>query len=366
MLEALALATLGEGTTQPNPMVGCVIVRDGEILGRGWHRCAGDAHAETLALVETNGDARGATVYLNLEPCAHQGRTGPCTERLIESGVTRVVVALEDPDPRVSGRGLEMLRANGVDVVLGVEREAAARLNEKFLHAQKQRRPWVSAKLALSFDGRIAARHGESRWISNNFARTHAHRLRRLHDAIWVGAETLRRDRPRLNVRLPGVQENRLIFSWSRQGSLPPRDELEATPNRTFRVFLPETAVEEAVSRGWSTAELIPMSGEFDEIDPASALGTLNDPSIRSILLEGGGATLASFLASGCIDRAYCYQSPRLIGDLGSTPGFPLPAAGSPDLGYRFIEDDRFDLEGDLLRVGRFESPQGEAVCSQD
>ncbi len=367
MREAMALATLGEGTTQPNPMVGCVIVRDGEVLGRGWHRRAGEDHAERLALADAGGDVRGATVYLNLEPCAHYGRTAPCSDRLRESGVARVVVALEDPDPRVSGRGLEGLRKGGVEVVLGVEREAAARLNEIFLHAHTRHRPWVSAKLALSFDGRIAARHGVSRWISNDAARRHAHRLRHLHDAIWVGAETLRRDRPRLTVRLPGLQEeNRLILSWSRQGALPPREELEETPGRSFRIFLPESAIAVAVSRGWSESELVPMGSGTDAIDPASALQTFDGSTLRSILLEGGGATQASFLAAGCIDRAYCYQASCLIGDGGSTPGFPMPAVSSPDCGYRFVEEDRFDLEDDLLRVGRFETQVGKPACSQD
>ena len=189
MRSALELAEQGRGTTDPNPLVGCVVVRDGDVVGRGWHRRAGAAHAEIVALEEAGERARGATAYVTLEPCAHQGRTGPCTNALIDAGVTRVVYAVRDPHPEAAGGG-DVLREAGVSVDAGLLAAEAERANEVFLVAQRERRPFITLKLAQSLDGRVTAPEDHGRWITSQQARTRVHELRGLHDAVLVGSGT--------------------------------------------------------------------------------------------------------------------------------------------------------------------------------
>ena len=189
MVEALALAARGLGATAPNPMVGAVVVRGGRAIGRGFHARAGTRHAEVVALDEAGPAARGSTLYCTLEPCAHTGRTGPCVERILREGVRRIVVAVEDPDPRVDGAGIRTLRAQGVEVVVGVGRQAACRLNEAFFTVKRKRRPFVTLKAAVSLDGGIAAAPGRCTPLTGAAAQAHAHRVRTEVDAIGVGSE---------------------------------------------------------------------------------------------------------------------------------------------------------------------------------
>src|SRR5438093_45669 len=205
MLAALALARRGLGNVWPNPAVGCIIVKDGRVAGRGWTQPGGRPHAETEALARAGEAARGATAYVSLEPCSHWGRTPPCADALIAAGVRRVVVALEDPDPRVAGSGLARLRAAGIAVETGLGAAAAAEINAGFFQRVRFGRPLVTLKLASSLDGRIATASGESRWITGPPARDHAHLLRATHDAILVGTGTVLADDPQLTCRLPGL-----------------------------------------------------------------------------------------------------------------------------------------------------------------
>src|SRR5262245_28495167 len=203
---ALELAERGRGMTHPNPVVGAVVVRDGKVIGEGWHERAGGPHAEVVALEAAGEAAQGATLYVTMEPCAHHGRTPPCVDAIRAAGIRRVVVGTGDPNPLVDGRGIAALRTAGIDVEVGVLEDACRRLNAPFLSWHDRGRPFVTLKAAMSWDGQIAAQAGSSTWLTGEPARRHAHRLRFAHDAVLVGAGTIRRDDPRLSVRLPGME----------------------------------------------------------------------------------------------------------------------------------------------------------------
>lgn len=272
---ALALAERGRGRTAPNPNVGCVIVADGRVVGRGWTQAGGRPHAEAMALAEAGMKARGATAYVTLEPCAHQSLRGPaCSDLLIESGVARVVAAIEDPDARTAGQGFARLQAAGITVTRGTRAEEARRSMAGFLMRQAVGRPHVTLKLATSLDGCIAMADGSSRWITGPQARAHAHIERSRHEAILVGRGTFEADAPRLDVRLPGLD-----------GRAPRRVLLSSTIDE-----LP----------GWSV------------IPSPAAIATLAD--IDHILIEGGAAVASAFLAADLVDRLLLYRAPILIG----------------------------------------------------
>jgi diaminohydroxyphosphoribosylaminopyrimidine deaminase/5-amino-6-(5-phosphoribosylamino)uracil reductase len=273
---ALALAERGRGRTAPNPNVGCVIVADGRVVGRGWTQAGGRPHAEAMALAEAGSQAEGATCYVTLEPCAHVSPRGPaCSDLLIESGVARVVVALEDPDVRTASQGFARLRAAGIAVTRDVRMEEARRSMAGFLARQALGRPHVTLKLATSLDGCIAMADGTSRWITGPHARAHAHLERSRHEAILVGRGTYEADAPRLDVRLPGLEDR--------------------APKRVIL----SSAIHDMP--GWI---VIPSS---------SAIATL--PNINHILVEGGAAVASAFLAADLVDRLLLYRAPILIGD---------------------------------------------------
>lgn len=291
MARTLELARRAQGRTWPNPMVGCVIVKDGRVIAEGFHRQPGQSHAELDAIEHAAEPVQGATVYVNLEPCCHQGkRTPPCAQRLIAEGVQRVVIANEDPNPAVSGRGIRMLREAGIEVITGVLADESEQLNEVFFHNQRTGFPFVHLKLAGTLDGRIAMPDGQSQWITGAEAREHAHRLRASHMAIAVGAGTVRQDDPKLTVRLPdyaGPQPVRVVFSQS--GDIPPDCRLlsDADAVRT-RVFI---------------------GGRLDE-----ALSALYQDGICNLLLEGGAGLATAFLRAGRVQRISHYLNPSYLG----------------------------------------------------
>jgi diaminohydroxyphosphoribosylaminopyrimidine deaminase/5-amino-6-(5-phosphoribosylamino)uracil reductase len=272
---ALALAERSRGRTAPNPNVGCVIVRDGRVVGRGWTQAGGRPHAEAMALAEAGAKARGATAYVTLEPCAHQSPRGPaCSDLLIEAGVSRVVVALEDPDIRTAGRGFARLEMASIAVTRGVRADEAKRSMAGFLTRQALGRPHVTLKLATSLDGCIAMPDGSSRWITGPQARAHAHLERGRHEAILVGRGTYDADAPRLDVRLPGLEER-----------------------GPMRVLLSSTVRDVP---GWTV------------IATLQDIATL--PNVDHILVEGGAAVASAFLAADLVDRLLLYRAPILIG----------------------------------------------------
>ncbi len=321
MALALEAAARGVGRTAPNPAVGCVLVRDGVVLATGYHRAAGTAHAEVDALAKLGGQADGTTAYVTLEPCNHHGRTGPCTEALLQAGVRRVVAGLVDPNPQVSGAGLARLRAAGVEVVVGVGGEACAELLAPFATWIARARPLVRVKIAATLDGRIATASGESRWLTGEAARTEVHALRDTHDAVLVGGETLRRDDPALTTRHAAFADrpprNPLRVVVTRGHSLPLDRQLFTDARAPTLVFtgkgLPERDEAALVASGVRVHRF-----DADEVPLIEALEALGAAGLTSVLVEGGGALVAGLVAARCVDRVRWYLSPSLLGADGA------------------------------------------------
>ena len=320
MRRALQLAARARGHTSPNPMVGAVIVSGGRIVGEGYHHRAGEPHAEVHALREAGRRARGSALYVTLEPCAHYGRTPPCTDAIIAAGVSRVIAAGRDPSPKVNGKGFRLLREAGLAVEAGLLAEEAARLNEFYFTFVRAGRPFVSLKLALSLDGKIATASGESRCITGPAARRFVHRLRSWHDAVMVGIGTALADDPRLTVRhVRSRRQPRRVIVDSRlrlpatarvlKGDPPP---IIITTDKA-----PATRARRLEATG---AEIVSTPVRDGRVDPAAALKELGRRSITSVLLEGGAELAAAALAAGVVDKLYFFLAPRLIGG-ASSPG---------------------------------------------
>lgn len=308
MAHALRLARRGLGNVWPNPAVGCVLVKKGRVIGRGWTQPGGRPHAESVALSQAGVMARGATAYVTLEPCAHHGKTPPCAEALVEAGVKRVVSAQTDPDSRVAGRGHATLVAAGVNVTEGVLGGKARQLQAGFLLRVTENRPFVTLKLATSFDGRIATAQGESQWITGSAARRHVHGLRMQHDAIMVGGGTARADRPSLNVRGMGQvrQPVRIIASANKLPELP--------------------------AEGPGFGPLWQTAGHADQM-----MREIASRGITRVFCEGGGQLAASLLRNGLVDQIVGYTAGLLIGDDGR------PAIGGLDV-TQLVDAPRFQL----------------------
>ena len=342
MKSALALARRGLGTVAPNPSVGCVIVTpEGRMIGRGWTQPGGRPHAETEALARAGQAAHGATAYVTLEPCSHTGQTPPCCEALIDAGIARVVVAIEDPDERVSGRGIAMLENAGIAVSLGVMSEEASALNLGFLIHRKEGRPLVTLKSATTLDGRIAVHNGESLWITGPLARRRAHLMRMTHDAIVVGIGTALVDDPELTCRLPGLESHspvRIVIDSRLQ--LP----LVSKLVRTAREIPTWVVVSEEVPNGRCQAyeelgvTVIPVSVGGDHYpDPRKVVQALAERGLTRVLVEGGSALAAVFLRAGLVDRVAWFRAASLIGG----DGIPAIAAYGVD---SLSEMRRFEL----------------------
>ena len=330
MVLALTLGARGLGQVWPNPAVGCVIAKEGRIVGRGWTQPGGRPHAETEALRQAGEDARGATVYVTLEPCAHQGQTPPCAEALTAAGVARVVSAMEDPDPRVSGSGHARLTAAGIPVHTGLLAEAAAALQKGFLTRLRDGRPMVTLKLATSLDGRIATASGESSWITGPDARRAVHALRARHDGVLIGAGTARTDDPMLTVRGIGAvrQPVRIVATSDlhlpRNGALA-RSATEVplwlmTAAGTDPGFWPETG-----------ARLFAVASKDRQIDPAEMLQALGAAGLTRVLCEGGGQLAASLLRAGLVDEIVGFTAGLMLGSEGRSATGPLMLAALAD-----------------------------------
>jgi diaminohydroxyphosphoribosylaminopyrimidine deaminase/5-amino-6-(5-phosphoribosylamino)uracil reductase len=359
MAQALALAALGEGTTRPNPLVGCVVVNQGRVVGRGFHRAAGQPHAEAAALAEAGALSQGATLYVNLEPCAHRGRTGPCTDAIVGARVAHVVAAIGDPNPLVDGRGFAALRAAGIRVTTGVLVADARRLNAPFLSTHERRRPWVTLKAAQSLDGRIAAAGGRSRWITGDAARRYAHRLRFRHDAILVGAETIRRDDPSLTVRLPGVVAPRQAVILAPRLGLDPRArvfEREGGSRPLARIYVDEDCPPSEIARFEGVADVIRVGGDATGLSLRAVLSDLTAAGIQSVLVEGGGRTAGAFLGAGLVDEAALFIASRWIGAGGATPVIDVPAVDEPGRAWRLVDTAVVPVGRDVVVLGRPEA----------
>ena len=328
---ALELARRGVGRTSPNPAVGCVVVREGRVIGRGFHPAAGQPHAEIFALQEAGEAARGADLFVTLEPCAHRGRTPPCTDRLIEAGLRRVVAAMEDPNPAVAGRGLARLREAGVAVAVGVEETQARRLNEAFALSIRERRAFVHLKLAATLDGRIATRSGDSRWVSCEESRRRVHGLRDACGAVVVGVGTAVADDPLLTVRVADRPERHIL-----RGILdpdlraPPSLRLFARPGSDHTVVACSSGAAPAAARalGETGARILRLPTAGGLLDLATLLSTVYEWGVMEVLVEGGAQTARSFLDAGLVDRFHLFLAPRL---LGGTDAVPVLGGGSPE-----------------------------------
>ena len=327
---ALSLGRRAQGNAWPNPAVGCVIEKDGRILGRGWTAPGGRPHAEVAALAQAGGDARGATAHVSLEPCAHHGQTPPCAQALIDAGIARVVAPLQDSDPQVSGRGFDMLRAAGVEVITGVLAKQAAHDLAGFFLNRDAKRPWLTLKLASSFDGRIATANGESRWITGPQARRAVHAMRASHDAVLVGAGTVRADDPMLTVRgLGPVPRQPVRVVASRRLDLPLTGQL-AQSAREVPLWLCHGDRAETMTReAWAGlgAKLLPCAASGRQIDPQAMMRALAAEGLTRVFCEGGGALAASLLMAGLVDEL-----------VGITAGIALGAEGLPGIGALGLE----------------------------
>ncbi|PYO02187.1 MAG: bifunctional diaminohydroxyphosphoribosylaminopyrimidine deaminase/5-amino-6-(5-phosphoribosylamino)uracil reductase RibD [Candidatus Rokuibacteriota bacterium] len=358
MRRALGLAERARGLTSPNPLVGAVVVDGEAVVGEGFHEGAGGPHAESVALAAAGGRARGATLYVTLEPCAHHGRTPPCASAVVASGVRRVVVATGDPDPRVNGRGFEMLRSAGIDVAVGLLGDEAVRQNRVFLTATRYGRPHVTLKAAMTLDGRIADVHGVSQWISGEAARREAHRLRSEVDAIIVGVETALHDDPALTVRLERA--------WPREPYRVVLDTLARTPPaaRLISAGMPSRAVvvvgERAPAQRTRALEaagatVLKVGESNTRVDAGQALAELFARDVRGVLVEGGAEVHAAFLEAGLVDRVAMFVAPRLLGGRAA-PGV-IGGVGRPlkdavrlrHLAVRSLGDDLL-IEADVAR----------------
>lgn len=335
MRRALRLAERGRGRVNPNPVVGAVVVRAGRVVGEGWHRALGEAHAEVRALAKSGRLARGATMYVTLEPCAHVGRTPPCVDALIAAGIRRCVVGLRDPHRIVDGRGLRRLRAAGILVEVGVLGEEVRRQLAGYLLTHTHGRPRVTLKLAASLDGRIAppggfARHGAGRWLTGGAARRAAHRLRAGSDAVVIGAGTARADDPRLTARAVGAARQPLRVVCDTRLGLPRTLRLLGRGRGTVVACGGRTAPlrrQRELERRGVTVWRLPATARG--VSPRALLGRLAREGCHDVLLEGGARLAGSWLAAGVVDRIALFTAPRVLGEGG------LAWPGTPGRGWR-------------------------------
>ncbi len=317
MALALEEAQKGVGKTHPNPMVGCVIVKGGEVIARGYHARAGTAHAEIVALKRAGARAKGADAYVTLEPCDHVGRTGPCTEALIEAGVKRVFVAMRDPHKIVYGRGFRTLRKAGIEVQVGLLNEECVRLNEDYVHYLREGRPFVVAKMAQSIDGKVATRARHSKWITSEKARRFGQKLRHRCDAILVGVETVLADDPRLTCRLRGGQDPIRIVLDS-HARTPVKAEVvraASTSGASTVVVVGEDAPPRRVrALTRAGAEVLSCPLLDGRIDLPALMGLLGERGILSVLIEGGPTVMGSFFDADLVQKVYAFVAPLVIG----------------------------------------------------
>jgi diaminohydroxyphosphoribosylaminopyrimidine deaminase/5-amino-6-(5-phosphoribosylamino)uracil reductase len=348
MAQALRLAARGRYTTTPNPRVGCVLVKDGRVVGEGWHARAGGEHAEVAAIASSSVPVRGATAYVTLEPCAHTGRTPPCTDAIKVAEITEVIFAMQDPSPQVSGRGAAALAEAGIGVRSGLMADAAAKLNPGFISRMTCGRPWLRLKIAATLDGRTALADGDSRWITGRPARTDVHRLRAQSCAVMTGIGTVLADDPLLNVRyvettrqpLRVVVDNNLAFPTNAAMLRAPGGVLVATASNE------DDRLEGVRAAG---AELLQLDTERGRVDLTRLMKSLGERGLNEVLVEAGQSLNGALLASGLVDELIVYFTARVMGSSGRGM-FALPKVESMECAAGFVITDTRML-GEDLRV---------------
>ncbi len=355
MWMALDLARQGRGRTSPNPMVGAVVVQDSEVLGTGYHLHAGSPHAEIIALKKAGERAQGATLYVNMEPCSHQGRTGPCTEAIIKAGINRVVAAMQDPNPIVSGRGFARLEEAGVKVKKGVLEHKARHLNEAFIKYITTGLPFVGIKVAMSLDGKIGTMTGESHWITGERSRQFVHRLRDQSDAIMVGIETVLKDDPRLTTRIEGADG---------------KDPLRVIVDSTARLPVDARVIESSSSAGIILAvtdqashdkcrilekkgvEVLLIPEVDGRVDVKVLMKKLAEREVSIVLVEGGGTLNYSLLEQSLIDKLFIFIAPLIIGGTKSPTAFSGSGIASLNKAWAVEDIEMKQFDRDLLLIG--------------
>ncbi len=351
MRSALALARRGLGSTWPNPSVGCVLVRDGRVVGRGATAPGGRPHAEAVALAVAGELSRGATAYVTLEPCSHHGQTPPCSDALIAAGVGRVVVACGDPDERVDGAGLAKLRAAGLQVSLGTLSAEALALQSGFLTRVGVGRPMVTLKLASTLDGRIATRTGESRWITGFEARRTAHALRGQHDAVLAGVGTIEADDPELTCRIPGYRKTpdlRIVVDSRLRARLTAHVVSTAPAVPTWVLHGPEADPHKAIALKDAGVRLIEVAGAEHGIVLGAGLQALGAAGLTRVLVEGGAQIAAGLLRAGLVDRIAWFHAPAVMGGDGWPAAQPFGTAALDGM-PRFVRTDTRPMGDDML-----------------
>lgn len=323
MQKCIELALQGRGKTAPNPLVGSLIVKEGQIIGKGFHPQVGQPHAEVFALKEAGQNAENATLYVNLEPCNHYGKTPPCTEAIIKAGIKRVIIGMIDPDSRVSGSGVSRLKEAGIQVIVGVEEEACRQLNEAFIHRVTHNNPFGIFKYAMTLDGKIATKTGHSAWITGKTARNYVHQLRSACDAVIIGGNTVRQDNPYLTTH--GVTaHNPLRVVMTRSLNLPPNCHLWNTETASTVVFTEKNInsdlQEFLFNKGVEVIEL-------DSVTPKKVMENLYQRGFCSVLWECGGILASQAIATGCVQKVLAFIAPKIIGGIDA----PSPIA---DLGF--------------------------------
>ncbi len=357
MRRALELARCGAGWTRPNPLVGAVVVKDGIVVAEGYHAVCGGPHAEAVALLEAGDRARGADLYLNLEPCVDfpGKRTPPCADAIIAAGIRRVIVATADPNPCVDGRGLARLREAGVEVVEGILVDEARRLNEVFFHWIVHRTPFVVLKLALTLDGKIATRTGKSRWITGPESRRIVHALRARYGAILVGVGTVLADDPSLTVReAEGPQPIRIVLDS--EGRIPLGAKVLSPEARTVLATTDRMPREVEAALRRKGAEVWRLSGEGDHVDLGELLHRLGEET-DSLLVEGGAEVAWSFLSQGLVHKVAFFYAPLILGGRAAVPAVGGEGVDEPTQGIR-VRDLAFERVGEDLLVTGYPAPQ--------
>lgn len=363
MRRCLMLAARAEGRTSPNPMVGAIVARAGRVIAEAWHQRAGTAHAEAAALGKAGNAARGATLYVNLEPCCHFGRTPPCVDAIIEAGIRRVVTAHRDPFSRVRGRGHAALRRAGVRVDSGVLRDEALQLNEAYLVFVERRRPFVLVKAAMTLDGRIATAAGQSRWISSAASRIEAHRLRARHDAVIIGSNTALSDDPRLTARHRAGGEAGAGRPWrvvlDSRLRLGPKARLLRVGSGVIVYTLRRASQARAKSLARAGADVVRLGADAEgRVDLVQALRDLARRGALRVMIEGGGELIASAFSARVVDKVAFFVAPIVVGGRGATPVVGGRGADKLRQGFRLTRLEVSRVGDDLLVQGYVAGPK--------
>jgi diaminohydroxyphosphoribosylaminopyrimidine deaminase/5-amino-6-(5-phosphoribosylamino)uracil reductase len=329
---ALALAAKGKGYTSPNPMVGAVVVKNGKIVGKGWHEKVGGPHAEVNAIDDAGDQSKGSTIYVTLEPCNHQGRTPPCTQKILSAGIKHVVMAMKDPNPDVSGGGADFLIQNNISVKSGICESEARRLNESFIKYSTTKRPFVTLKCAATLDGRIATRTGDSKWVTGAASRKYVHELRHETDAIMVGVNTVKTDNPSLTTRLDdikGVDPIRIVLDTKL--SIPENSKLLQIPSGSDTLIITGNSQSSTKRKAIENlgVKIVHATLKDGRIDLGTLIDQLGKMGITSLLVEGGAQVAASALQAKIVDKINFFYAPKI---LGGDDGVPMCSGTGPDL----------------------------------